>query len=135
GVATGYLVLPKGLDALISFTPHGVQSLVDISAYLTFVVKMLLAFGFAFVVPLFVVMLNLAGVVSGKMLAKQRPLIVVAAFIFAAFASPSPDPVSMLLLALPLTGLFLMSEVIAHAVDRRRAKKKPEWSDDEASPI
>jgi sec-independent protein translocase protein TatC len=135
GVATGYWVLPKGLEALISFTPHGVQSLVDISAYLTFVVKMLLAFGIAFEIPLFVVMLNLAGVVSGRALAKQRPWIVVGAFTFAAFASPAPDPLSMLLLALPLTALFLVSEVIARVVDRRRAKAKPQWSDDEKSPL
>ena len=135
GVVTGYLVLPKGLDALISFTPHGVESLVDISSYLTFVVKMLLAFGFAFVVPLFVVMLNLAGVVSGQALARQRPWIVVGAFTFAAFAAPSPDPFSMLFLALPLTARFMVSEVIARTVDRRRANAKPQWSDDEASPL
>lgn len=135
GVATGYWVLPKGLDALISFTPNGVQSLVDISSYLTFVVKMLLAFGFAFVMPLFVVMLNLAGVVSGRALAKQRPWIVVGAFTFAAFAAPSPDPFSMLFLAFPLTALFLASEAIARTVDRRRAKAAPAWSDDEASPL
>lgn len=135
GVATGYFVLPKGLDALISFTPHGVQSLVDISSYLTFVVKMLLAFGFAFVAPLFVVMLNLAGVVSGQALGKQRPAIVVGAFIFAALAAPSPDPVSMLLLAFPLTALFLIAEFIARTVDRRRGRTKTEWSDDEKSPL
>jgi len=135
GVATGYWVLPKGLEALISFTPKNVQNLVDISAYLTFVVKMLLAFGVAFEIPLFVVMLNLAGVISGKALARQRPWIVVGAFTFAAFASPAPDPLSMLLLAVPLTALFLLSEVIARLVDRRRAKAAPQWSDDEASPL
>jgi sec-independent protein translocase protein TatC len=135
GVATGYWVLPKGLEALISFTPKNVQNFVDISAYLTFVVKMLLAFGVAFEIPLFVVMLNLAGVVSGRALARQRPWIVVGAFTFAAFASPAPDPLSMLLLALPLTGLFLVSEIIARLVDRRRATSKPQWSDDEASPL
>jgi sec-independent protein translocase protein TatC len=108
---------------------------VDISSYLTFVVKMLLAFGFAFVVPLFVVMLNLAGVVSGRALAKQRPWIVVGAFTFAAFAAPSPDPFSMLFLAIPLTALFMVSEVVARTVDRRRAKAEPQWSDDEASPL
>lgn len=135
GVATGYWVLPKGLEALISFTPKNVQNFVDISAYLTFVVKMLLAFGVAFEIPLFVVMLNLAGVVSGRALARQRPWIVVGAFTFAAFASPAPDPLSMLLLAVPLTALFMLSEVIARVVDRRRASAKPAWSDDEASPL
>lgn len=135
GVATGYWVLPKGLEALISFTPKDVQSLVDISSYLTFVVKMLLAFGIAFEIPLFIVMLNLAGVVSGKALGKHRPWIVVGAFTFAAFASPAPDPLSMLLLAVPLTVLFLISEVIARFVDRRRGRSKPQWADDEASPI
>lgn len=135
GVAVGYWVLPKGLEALISFTPKNVQSLVDISSYLTFVVKLLLAFGVAFEIPLFVVMLNLAGVVSGKTLGKYRPWIVVGAFTFAAFASPAPDPLSMLLLAVPLTALFMVSELIARLVDRRRGAKKPQWADDEASAL
>ena len=72
---------------------------------------MLLVFGIAFEIPLFVVMLNLAGVVSGKALGKYRPWIIIGTFVFAAVATPSTDPFSMLFLAIPMLVLFLIAEV------------------------
>ena len=68
GVAVGYYVLPKGLEVLIGFTPADVNNLVEFGEYFSFLTRMLLVFGIAFEIPLFVVMLNLAGVVSGKQL-------------------------------------------------------------------
>jgi hypothetical protein len=87
-----------------------------------------------------VVLLNLAGVVSGRQLGEHRPWIIVGTFVFAAIATPSTDPISMLFLALPMTMLFFISEVIARLVDRRRRSRNPEgayeaWDDDEVSPI
>ncbi len=67
---------------------------------------MLLVFGIAFEIPLFVIMLNLAGVVSGKQLGKYRPWIILGTFVFAAVATPSTDPFSMLILAVPMLVLF-----------------------------
>jgi sec-independent protein translocase protein TatC len=135
GVAVGYWILPKGLQVLIGFTPHSVENLVDFSDYFGFVVRMLLVFGVAFEIPLFVVLLNLAGVVSGRALGRHRPWIIVGTFVFAAVATPSTDPFSMLMLAVPMTVRFLVSEVIARLVDRRRRRAGPDWADDEASPI
>ncbi len=55
---------------------------------------------------------------------------------FAAVATPSTDPFSMTMLAVPMTVLFLLSEVIARLVDRRRARAVDRgWDDDEASPL
>ena len=65
GVALGYYVLPKGLEVLIGFTPTACTNLVEFGDYFTFLTRMLLVFGIAFEIPLFVVLLNLAGVVSG----------------------------------------------------------------------
>jgi len=140
GVLIGYYVLPKGLQVLLGFTPEGVANLVNIEGYLSFVLRMLLVFGVAFEIPVFVLLLNLAGVVSGRQLGTHRPWIVVGTFVFAAIATPSTDPVSMLFLAIPMTLLFLISEVIARAVDRRRRERDPEgaydaWDDDEASSV
>jgi sec-independent protein translocase protein TatC len=140
GVLIGYYVLPKGINILISFTPAEVSNLVELSGYLSFVLRMLLVFGVAFEIPLFVVLLNLAGVVSGRQLGEHRPWIIVGTFVFAAIATPSTDPISMLFLALPMTMLFFISEVIARLVDRRRRSRNPEggyeaWDDDEVSPI
>jgi sec-independent protein translocase protein TatC len=136
GVAVGYYVLPKGLEVLIGFAPEKLQSLVDFGDYFSFFSRMLLVFGVAFEIPLFVLLLNLAGVVSGKTLGNYRPWIVIGTFVFAAVATPSTDPFSMLMLALPMTLLFLVSEVIARLVDRRRGRPSYDGlADDEASSI
>jgi sec-independent protein translocase protein TatC len=140
GVALGYWVMPKGLQVMLSFTPEGLSNFIDVSTYLNFVLRVLLVFGVAFEIPLFVVLLNLAGVVTGKQLGQWRAWIIFATFIFAAVATPSTDPITMLLLAIPMVLLFLISEVIARLVDRRRGRQssEPDYStldDDEASPI
>jgi sec-independent protein translocase protein TatC len=138
GVATGYYVLPKGLEVLIGFTPADLENLVEFNDYFSFLTRMLLVFGIAFEIPLFVIMLNLAGVVSGKALGRYRPWIVLGTFIFAAVATPSTDPFSMLMLALPMLVLFFIAEAIARAVDRARgrgANRTDQWSDDELSPL
>ena len=138
GVATGYYVLPKGLEVLIGFTPADLKSLVEFGEYFSFLTRMLLVFGIAFEIPLFVIMLNLAGVVSGRQLARYRPWIIVGTFVFAAVATPSTDPFSMLMLALPMLVLFAVAEVIARIIDRRR-RNRPQgtekWADDELSPL
>ncbi|MGI9157596.1 MAG: twin-arginine translocase subunit TatC, partial [Marmoricola sp.] len=86
----------------------------------------------------FVVLLNAVGVISGKSLARHRPWIIIGVFVFAAVATPSTDPISMTLLAIPMLLLFLISEVIARSVDRargRRAEEKNALSPDEPSPL
>jgi sec-independent protein translocase protein TatC len=136
GVAVGYYVLPKGLSILLDFTPADVSNLIEVSRYLSFILRMLLVFGVAFEIPLFVVLLNLAGVVSGRALGRARAWIVLGTFVFAAVATPSTDPISMLFLAVPMTVLFLISEGIARVIDRRRGIHDYEaWADDEQSEL
>jgi len=138
GVALGYYVLPKGLEVLISFVPKGVTNLVDFGRYFSFLMRMLLIFGIAMEIPLFVVLLNFAGVVSGAALAKHRPWIVIGTMVFAAVATPSTDPFSMLMLAIPMLLLFMISEVIARVSDRvrgRGAHRTDQWADDQLSPL
>jgi len=138
GVALGYYILPKGLEVLISFVPKDTLNLVDFTTYFSFLMRMLLIFGIAMEIPLFVVMLNLAGVVSGKQLGRSRPWIVIGTMVFAAVATPSTDPFSMLMLAIPMLVLFAISEVIARSVDRVRGRgstSTSQWADDEISPL
>jgi sec-independent protein translocase protein TatC len=137
GIALGYATLPKGIEVLLSFTEPGVGNFIDVQTYLSFTLRMLLAFGIAFEIPLFVVLLNLAGVVSAQQLAHSRRWIVLVAFVFAAVATPSADPFSMMALAVPMTLLFIASEGIAHLVDRRRARRRgyAGVGDDELSPL
>ncbi len=137
GILLGYLTLPKGLEILIGFNPDELTNLVEFNEYLTFFSRTLLVFGIAFEIPLFVVLLNLAGVVKGKSLGAHRPWIIIGTFLFAAIATPSADPFTMTLMAVPMVLLFLVSEVIARLNDRRRARRKPyaDLSPDEASPL
>jgi sec-independent protein translocase protein TatC len=136
GVAVGYYVLPKGLEVLIGFAPEKLQSLVDFGEYFSFFSRMLLVFGVSFEIPLFVVLLNLAGVVSGRTLGRYRPWIIIGTFVFAAVATPSTDPFSMLMLAIPMVVLFMVSELVARLVDRRRNRVSyAGLDDDEASDI
>jgi sec-independent protein translocase protein TatC len=136
GVALGYYVLPKGIAALIGFTPDGLTQLTEFGEFFSFITRMLLVFGVAFEIPLFVIMLNLAGIVSGKSLGRHRPWIVIATFVFAAVATPSTDPYSMLMLAVPMLLLVVLSEVIARVLDRRRGRSQTEeWDDDAVSPL
>jgi sec-independent protein translocase protein TatC len=137
GVALGYYVLPKGIAVLLNFTPADTQSLVEFQTYFSFITRMLLVFGISMEIPLFVVMLNLAGVVSGRAISKARPWIVLGTLIFAAVATPSTDPFSMLMLAVPMLLLFAISEVIARISDRVRGSRRTsdQLADDEKSDL
>lgn len=136
GVATGYYVLPRGLEVLIGFTPGQLENLVEFGEYFSFFTRMLLVFGVAYEIPLFVIMLNLAGVLSGRALGEYRAWIILGTFVFAAVATPSTDPFSMLMLAAPMTVLFLISEGIARLIDRRRGHALgTDLDDDEASEL
>lgn len=136
GVGVGYYVLPKGFEVLIGFNPEGFANLNPFDEFLSFTIRMLLVFGISFEIPLFVILLSLAGVVTGKQLGQHRAWIVIGTFVFAAVGTPSTDPFSMLFLAVPMTLLFLASEVFARLLDRRRSREQgTAWGDDEMSEL
>lgn len=137
GIVLGYVTLPKGLEILIGFNPDGITNLIDFNDYLSFFSRTLLVFGIAFEIPVFVVLLNMAGVVSGKALGRYRPWIIVLTFVFAAVATPSADPFTMTLMAVPMVVLFFLSEIIARFNDRRRARRRryAGIGPDEAAPL
>ncbi|MGB6458211.1 MAG: twin-arginine translocase subunit TatC, partial [Streptosporangiaceae bacterium] len=90
--------------------------------YLSYAGAMLLVFGIAFEMPLVFVLLNLAGVLTHARFRKWRRMIIFLVFAFAAIFTPSPDPLSMLLLAIPCVVLVEGAEVFCWLNDRRRAK-------------
>ncbi len=136
GAALAYVVLPKAMEILIGFVPDGFGSLVTGAEYFDFIVKMMLVFGVAAEIPLVVVLLNRLGLVSAKQLASARPWTIIGIFVFAAIATPTTDPLTMLFLAVPMTILYLISEVIAKLTDRRRGRERvDETADDDASPL
>lgn len=138
GAFLAYETLDKGLGILLGFTPDHVVPLITITSYLSYAVAMLLIFGATFELPLFVVVLNLAGVLTHARIRKWRRTLVFGIFVFAAVATPSQDPFTMLALALPTVVLFEVAEVIAYVHDRRKAARPDPYaglSDDEVSPL
>lgn len=138
GVGLAYWVLSKAIDVLLGFTPDDVINLNELSTYLNFILRMLLVFGVAFELPVFILLLNFAGVVSGARLSKWRRGAIFAIFVFAAVGTPTGDPVTMLLLAIPMWILFEIAVLICRFHDKRKGDLEPDyeqWSDDEASPI
>lgn len=122
GVALGYVVMPKAISVLIGFIPNGFESFLTAADYLNFMLRTLLVFGVAAEIPLVVVMLNRLGLVSFRQLSVARPWTIVGIFIFAAVATPSTDPLTMLFLASPMTVLYFVAENIARLTDRRRKR-------------
>ncbi|MDO5683645.1 MAG: twin-arginine translocase subunit TatC [Propionibacteriaceae bacterium] len=127
GVAVGYWVLPKGIEVMLGFTPESVPvaNLLDLQYFLGFLIRLMLVFGLAFLLPVVVVTLNLVGVVRAKQLAGVRTFIIFGIFVFGAVATPSTDPFSMLALALPMVVLYAIAEVICHINDKARRKRDP----------
>ena len=123
GVAVGYTVMPKGIIVLLGFTQSGVANLQDLNQFLSFLMRIMVVFGLAFLIPLVVLMLNILGVIPARYLSKYRTYVIFGTFVFGAIATPSTDPFSMLALAAPMTVLFLAAEIVAHILDRRKARR------------
>jgi sec-independent protein translocase protein TatC len=126
GIWVAYWTLPKGIEILIGFTPSFAQNLITLPEYLDFVLRTMLVFGIAFLLPLVVVLLNILGIVPASALAKFRPYIILAIFVFGAVATPSGDPFSLMFLAIPMCLLFFGAEIVARLNDRRRRRKSDE---------
>ncbi|MFX4271013.1 twin-arginine translocase subunit TatC [Propionibacteriaceae bacterium Y1685] len=124
GVATGYFIMPKGIEVLISFTPENVEilNMLAMEEFLGFLMRVMLVFGISYLIPLVLLLLNFLGVVKAAHLKKFRPFIIFGSFVFAAVATPSTDPFSMLALAAPLTLLCMIAEVIAYFHDKRTGR-------------
>ena len=120
GVILSYtLVVPWALQFLLGFQTETLKPLLSVGPYFSFLFGMLIAFGILFDFPVFMVGLVELGVVKTKTLAASRRLIIVIIFVVAAVLTPSPDPLSQLLLALPLWGLFEISLGIAAWREKR----------------
>jgi sec-independent protein translocase protein TatC len=131
-------VVPRAVEILLGFTPNGAANLPDAALYLTFVMRFILAFGLAFLLPVFLVGLNVAHVLPARIMLKGWRVAVLLIFVFAAMMTPTPDAWTMLVLAMPMVGLFFAAVGVATILDRRRARREPQWAkiaDDEASPL
>ncbi|HTZ94161.1 MAG TPA: twin-arginine translocase subunit TatC [Streptosporangiaceae bacterium] len=122
GATIAYFAMTRGLEFLLHVAPPDTTALITINTYLSYAGAMLTIFGIAFELPLAFVLLNLAGVLTHERFRKWRRGIIFLVFAFAAVFTPSPDPLSMLALAVPCVVLVEAAEVFAWANDRRKAR-------------
>jgi len=124
GTYLGYSILPVAIRVLFGFTPQSLTNLVKFDDYLDFVMRAILLFGIAFELPVFLVTFNLIGFLSGAAILRPWRIWVFCIVLFVAGFTPSADPLTMILLAVPLILLYLFSGFFALWNDRRRAKKE-----------
>ncbi|WP_327424853.1 twin-arginine translocase subunit TatC [Streptomyces sp. NBC_01230] len=122
GAAVAYWTLPTTARVLISFTPDNATNLLPVDDFLDLASRMVLVFGLSFELPVLLVLLNLGGVISARRMADWWRGMFIAIAAFAALATPSTDPLSMLLLATPISLLYLAACAIAWYNDRRRQR-------------
>ncbi|MBT8798561.1 twin-arginine translocase subunit TatC [Microbacterium flavum] len=123
GCFVGWWVMPHIVEIMATFSAEGADNLYEAKYYYDFVFKLILVVGVSFVVPVFLVALNLAGIMSGMAILKSWRVAVLIAVGFAGLATPAADIVSMLLLAGILIVLFFAAAGLSMLFDRRRAKR------------
>jgi sec-independent protein translocase protein TatC len=133
------IVMGRGLHFLIGMVPQNTVAIFSADTYIAYFIAMILGFGLCFELPLFLVMLNQVGVLSHARFRKWRRVMIFCVFVFAGIASPSPDPITMLLLGGVCVALVEAAEAIVYLNDRRRARLRPDpyagLGDDELSPL
>ncbi len=123
GCTAGILLFPHMVELLAGFASSDDSTLLQVSSYVDFVLKIVLATGIAFVLPVFLVMLNLLGILSARTLGRSWRIVVVAIVLFSAVVTPSADVLSMFLVAIPMTVLFFVALLIAFLHDRAARRR------------
>lgn len=129
GCAAGWFVLPNIVSLMAGFVPPEDASFVEAKVYLDFVLKLVLAVGIAFVMPVFLVLLNFIGVISAVSIIKGWRVAALLIAVFCAIATPAADVVSMFLLAIPMIFLYFVAAGVAWLHDRISAKKQAAFED------
>lgn len=126
GLALAWLILPSAVRVLTDFTPEGFANLITVPVYITFLLRLMLAFGIAFLLPVVLFGLNLVGIIKGKQVLKAWRVTVFLICLFAAMAAPGGDAMSMFYLAVPLLLLFFVAIGLCLLNDKRREKRNAE---------
>ena len=125
GIALAWQFIPNAVRFLTSFTPEGGSNIIVAQDYLGFVMRLLLGFGAAFLLPVVLVGMNLAGLIRGRTLVRSWRWVTVLCMTFAAIATPTPDITAMFVLALPMLLLFVVAITICLLNDGRRDRRDP----------
>jgi sec-independent protein translocase protein TatC len=118
-----FMVLPPAFEFLFNFGGSVDKPMITISEYLGFVVQMSLMFGVAFQLPLVLVLLGLAGIVTAQFLRKQRRIAYFILGIASAVLTPTPDALSMFMMLIPMIFLFEIAIFLVAAVEKKSASE------------
>src|SRR6201991_501146 len=133
GVAFGYFIaLPRAINFLQNFNDQSFDILIRAADYYKFSVVLLVVIGLLFQIPVGVLAVTRLGVISARQLAKNRGYVILLLAVVAAVATPTPDPVTMLIAMAPLVVLFEMSIWLARFFERRAEKRaEAAWDPDD----
>ena len=132
GVLFGYfLALPPAFSFFVEFSSDFLKPMISLREYLSFCLKLLLAFGLSFELPVIIFFMVKIGVVSSKMLAKQRRYAILVIFVAAAILTPSPDALTQIIMAIPLMGLYEIGIFVAKFAEKKRPKANDEKDNQE----
>jgi sec-independent protein translocase protein TatC len=123
GAFLAWYLLPQAVGVLTGFTPDDAFNFISAQEYLTFVMRMVLAFGAGFLLPVIMVALTMVGLVEGRTWLHGWRVAIMLAFLFGAVATPTGDAISMLVLAIPITILYFVAVGIGILLDRRRTRR------------
>jgi sec-independent protein translocase protein TatC len=120
-----FLALPPAFEFFVAFSSDFLKPMISFREYLSFSLKMLLAFGVSFELPVFIFFMARLGIVNAKMLKKQRRYAILIIFIAAAILTPSPDAFSQILMAIPLMILYEISIFLSKYAEKKRMAVSP----------
>jgi len=122
GVTLCYTILPMAFNWFVKYVPENAELRPAVQASILFTVKMLLAFGIVFELPIVLMILGRIGIVSSRFLLCNWRTAMVAVAVVAAAATPSNDAFTMLVMAVPVAGLYFLSIGLVRLVERKRSR-------------
>ena len=124
GIALALWVFPHAAGILLDFTPQGSSNFLDAQMFMSFAMRLVLAFGLAFVFPVVMVALSAAGLVRAATWTKGWRWAIFLIFLFCAIMTPTPDAITMCLMALPMVGLYFGAIGVSKLFERSRRRKR-----------
>ncbi len=120
GGVLAYFTVGRALEFLIAWAGEDVNEIFSVSSYVSLIGLMIFAFGIGFLLPVLLVFLQLASVVTPRRLIGAWRYATVGVFVLAAVITPSGDPVTLMMLAIPLLILYFFAAFIGWLLVRRR---------------
>ncbi|HEX8802550.1 MAG TPA: twin-arginine translocase subunit TatC [Acidimicrobiales bacterium] len=125
GATLAYYTLPRALDFLIDIGGDDLTTAFTTGKYFQLITYMMLAFGIGFEFPILLVFLQLAGIIDSAVLRRGRRYAIVGICVLVAVITPSGDPISMLMLSVPMVLFYEVAIIVGRVIERRRAAREP----------